>query len=1558
MKKLTLILWAMVLAAAACSPALGTIVYSGSQDVTLALSPMSPVDSRIIHIGGMDADWDDFRVDLWLEMAGTGMDTMARMGMPSMATRLAIYAPGTMGGPMGMGMPMGIGGILGLQFFASNLAMGATIGPNSSFVDWGYLHGSGEFGESGGYIGLRTALGQYGYLHVSSQMGIGTNMHSVRFDGWAYEDQPGVPVVAGEGEACDWVTGRPHKMHWPQLPDLSFTGIDISLSRTVLADDFKCTATGPITDIHIWGSFRDDILPKEGPQSLKLQVSIYADVPARGDYWSRPGELLWTKTFEPGQYTARKVSDGPEDWYDLATGAYLPGNHRQAWQYNFCIGRDAFAQKEGTIYWLAVQDLSASANYAFGWKTTAPQFIWNDNMVFLADDSVGWTSLAYPKSHIYSMQPLGLAFVITGEDKPPEYDLGDAPDSTNSVTGAAMLAYPSGVVGHFPTVYQAGSPPYGPLHRHPRDLFFLGKSVTLETEADLGLDEDLVNNLDPLNNAANRDGADDGLALPVLMPSCQTTTVEYIVTVTNPLTKQAYVNIWCDWNRDGDWDDTMLCPDGSEAPEWAVQNHVPVLPGPGAYTITSPPFRCWHPEGHGLDPLWVRITIADQPHHPSIGGLGAAPGLEGTGPIEGYQYGETEDYYIRPTIEATRLKFDWGDAPEGVAAPGYPTLAASNGARHVPVGPWLGNDLDMPDSEPDGQPDAFATGDNLNGSDDENGASIPPLTPGGPASATVEVNGGGGVVQAWIDFNGDRVWQSSEEIYNGFLPDGIHLLPFTVPNAAAPGQTFARFRISTQGGLEPTGVARDGEVEDYAVSIETPPTEGKQWCQTPDLTPNGIDIRVDSSDGKLRALADDFECKSPGKLTHIRLWGSWSQDRKGEIKKIRLRIYGDDPIGPDGYDKRNKFSIPLPEVLWEKEFVAGQFTEVLYHVLPISGEWWWDPVFDKSTPGGDTQVWQIDVSVKPEEAFVQDGTPEKPRIYWLAVEADTADGEFGWKTRRWPDHFMDDAVWSVGSTAPRTWEELRYPPGHPYADKEQNSVDLAFCLLFTTDTGPQVTSQPVAITQCPPVATTCPALLTECPTMETKCPATETRCPVAATKCPPALTRCPPTATECQVVETQCPAVRTKCPPVETKCPISATKCPESLTKCPPTATQCQVVETQCPVVETKCPAVETKCPVSATKCPEYLTKCPPTATQCQVVETQCPAAETRCPQVLTKCPTSATKCPESLTKCPPTVTECQAVETQCPAVETKCPAAETRCPQVATKCPTSATKCPESLTQCPPTVTECQAVETQCPAVETQCPAAETRCPQVLTKCPTSATKCPESLTKCPPTVTECQAVETQCPPVETKCPAAETRCPQVATKCPTSATKCPESLTKCPPTVTECQAVETQCPPVETKCPAAETRCPPVPTQCPASLTKCPESFTKCPESLTKCPESQTKCPPTVTACPVVETQCPPAETRCPAAETRCPQVATKCPTSATKCPESLTKCPPTVTACQGVETQCPVTSTACTTICPAGTVSSDPGEDAVRAMRCPAVETTCLTIRDYLTIAQAVK
>ena len=53
---------------------------------------------------------------------------------------------------------------------------------------------------------------------------------------------------------------------------------------------------------------------------------------------------------------------------------------------------------------------------------------------------------------------------------------------------------------------------------------------------------------------------------------------------------------------------------------------------------------------------------------------------------------------------------------------------------------------------------------------------------------------------------------------------GVTTVSLTVPGDAASGDTYARFRLSTAGGLGPTGLAADGEVEDYRVTINAAPT--------------------------------------------------------------------------------------------------------------------------------------------------------------------------------------------------------------------------------------------------------------------------------------------------------------------------------------------------------------------------------------------------------------------------------------------------------------------------------------------------------------------------------------------------------------------------------------------------------------------------------------------------------------------------------------------------------------------------------------------------------------
>lgn len=152
---------------------------------------------------------------------------------------------------------------------------------------------------------------------------------------------------------------------------------------------------------------------------------------------------------------------------------------------------------------------------------------------------------------------------------------------------------------------------------------------------------------------------------------------------------------------------------------------------------------------------------------------------------------------------------DFGDAPD----PLYATLLASNGPRHAIGGPRLGSFVD---GEANGQASATASGD---GSDDD-GVAISPLVAGQNCSVRVNASTAGAMLNYFFDFDGNGTFgNAANEVFSATLAAGPQILTLPVPASAIVGNTFARFRISSAGGLAPTGAAFDGEVEDYAVTI-------------------------------------------------------------------------------------------------------------------------------------------------------------------------------------------------------------------------------------------------------------------------------------------------------------------------------------------------------------------------------------------------------------------------------------------------------------------------------------------------------------------------------------------------------------------------------------------------------------------------------------------------------------------------------------------------------------------------------------------------------------------
>jgi len=161
--------------------------------------------------------------------------------------------------------------------------------------------------------------------------------------------------------------------------------------------------------------------------------------------------------------------------------------------------------------------------------------------------------------------------------------------------------------------------------------------------------------------------------------------------------------------------------------------------------------------------------------------------------------------------------YDYGDAPDS-----YSTLRDSGGARHRIRDNYMGN---LIDENLDGLPDPCALGDDNDWDDDEDGVVFyPPIIAGETADVNV-VASEACILNAWMDFNADGDWSDAgEQIFTDTaLSAGQNSLAFNVPAQAEISYTFCRFRVDSAGGLSYTGLADDGEVEDYRVLIEEPP---------------------------------------------------------------------------------------------------------------------------------------------------------------------------------------------------------------------------------------------------------------------------------------------------------------------------------------------------------------------------------------------------------------------------------------------------------------------------------------------------------------------------------------------------------------------------------------------------------------------------------------------------------------------------------------------------------------------------------------------------------------
>lgn len=248
---------------------------------------------------------------------------------------------------------------------------------------------------------------------------------------------------------------------------------------------------------------------------------------------------------------------------------------------------------------------------------------------------------------------------VVCSENPRWSDFGDAPDSDSNHHGMNNTAYPeTGVLGHFPTVWE-GTPPHEPSGpTHFTDHFWLGKTVDVEADADLNLDPKSYDYTNILSNG-QEDTADwelrnedDGWLNEgeIVLPTCKDSLLIVRISRANLPTEitRLWLNVWFDGNRDGDWNDVGNCPtsanqQGIPSFEWIVQDwevdveQIPV----GGYLDLIVPTKLILNTKPEMD-AWMRFMVSDQRAiQPPSGGL---PDGRGLAHPDIFRAGETEDY--------------------------------------------------------------------------------------------------------------------------------------------------------------------------------------------------------------------------------------------------------------------------------------------------------------------------------------------------------------------------------------------------------------------------------------------------------------------------------------------------------------------------------------------------------------------------------------------------------------------------------------------------------------------------------------------------------------------------------------------------------------------------------------------------------------------------------------------------------------------------------------------------------------------------------------------------
>jgi hypothetical protein len=152
--------------------------------------------------------------------------------------------------------------------------------------------------------------------------------------------------------------------------------IDDQNGAAICADDFLCTSTSPVIDIH-FGGFSQTSTPNQ------FRITFWSDVPKSPNDESHPGELLYDQLINPAD---------PNDPLKLGW------QHMNDYDYSINLPQEQWFHQEGTpenpiVYWIGIQGVMPSDGLGdnFYWFfRNRNENNWGDDAAF-ASDYFGYT---------------------------------------------------------------------------------------------------------------------------------------------------------------------------------------------------------------------------------------------------------------------------------------------------------------------------------------------------------------------------------------------------------------------------------------------------------------------------------------------------------------------------------------------------------------------------------------------------------------------------------------------------------------------------------------------------------------------------------------------------------------------------------------------------------------------------------------------------------------------------------------------------------------------------------------------------------------------------------------------------------------------------------------------------------------------------------------------------------------------------------------------------------------------------------------------------------------